>query len=80
MWHHSLTTLEMSFTIVIFLYYRPLVEAYHIYLVTKNGECKQTQQKLDEARGYIGIFLYSGVKHCSLIITECYNAKIKFLI
>ncbi len=53
----SLTeTLDASFTIVIFLYYRPLVEAYHIFLVTKNGECKRTQQKVDEARGFIGVF------------------------
>ncbi len=56
-----------------------ILQAYYIFLVTKNGECKQTQQKLDEARGYIGIFLYSGVKHSSLLITECYNAKIIFL-
>jgi hypothetical protein len=33
-----------------------ILQAYHIFLVTKNVECKRTQQKVDEARGYIGVF------------------------
>ncbi len=32
-----------------------ILQACYIFLVTKNVECKQTQQKLDEARGYIGV-------------------------